>query len=519
MINHIKNISLFNNRSNVFLFLLLALAWIVSFSLGVKNNDSPFYYHFDEPGKVRQIITDERNYRHPTLLIELSYLVTKLTSARDPQEIVQAGRTASAILMASGILCLLTVLIIRYGPFSLLVGIPILIFYDRVIIHSHFFKEDSAMVFGMGGFFLALSIFLSWPNQKKWMILGIGSALAISGKYYGAVLLIIPIIIVLDDIFKNWLNKRSLAPNNFALFLTGFLFIFLLINLRSVLNPVEFIKGLRYEIVHSATGHYGVSRLPFDGFYWRIILDDISIPIAGLSLVFVFQWLFSKEKKPIDSWLVFMSILLYFSIELARIKTGRYFLPFSLMVHYMAALGLCSIIHNSKYSKSIRYTIGIIVIVTISFINLSRSYERINQFKNDSRKQLSAFVLKELPASSIIAQDRFCALPDPDFYASYGSQFSLIKDPLSSWDIRTINTFPDQICSLSEMQKEGITHIAVSMRLIDRQGGQQRPEKRKFYEQLFKHGDLIWEYRPSGRSTHAQFDPPLRLYSIINIDL
>src|SRR6202022_1683638 len=48
-------------------FVALVALLAVLLSAYTRHNAFPFYYHTDEPGKVNQIISGTRTYRHPLL--------------------------------------------------------------------------------------------------------------------------------------------------------------------------------------------------------------------------------------------------------------------------------------------------------------------------------------------------------------------------------------------------------------------------------------------------------------------
>src|SRR5947207_13447495 len=70
-----------------------ALLWFYT-----AHNRYPFFYHTDEPGKVRQVIDGTRNFHHPLLLITATDFVTRaLRIQRTDQSVVVAGSWVSAV--------------------------------------------------------------------------------------------------------------------------------------------------------------------------------------------------------------------------------------------------------------------------------------------------------------------------------------------------------------------------------------------------------------------------------------
>jgi hypothetical protein len=84
----------------------LTLLALLALLLGAytRNNNFPFYYHTDEPGKVSQIINGTRNYRHPLLLIDATdAAVGALQIQKAPQGVAHIGRCISALAAALAI--------------------------------------------------------------------------------------------------------------------------------------------------------------------------------------------------------------------------------------------------------------------------------------------------------------------------------------------------------------------------------------------------------------------------------
>src|SRR5437763_198807 len=82
------------------LLLFAACLW-----LDTRNNTFPFFYHRDEPDKVRQLIENKWNFHHPTLMLATAKLATRLLrTPPDNQQIVQVGRWVSAVFAALGVI-------------------------------------------------------------------------------------------------------------------------------------------------------------------------------------------------------------------------------------------------------------------------------------------------------------------------------------------------------------------------------------------------------------------------------
>src|SRR3954452_17317582 len=88
------------------------LSTLLTLSVGfvwayLQGNTFPAMWHPDEPSKVHQIITNERDYYHPLLLLRATQLALAFTGARPTSEpVVLAGRQVSPVSAGLAVLAL-----------------------------------------------------------------------------------------------------------------------------------------------------------------------------------------------------------------------------------------------------------------------------------------------------------------------------------------------------------------------------------------------------------------------------
>jgi len=88
-------------RRNALLALWSLLLFVACTVLNTCHNRFPYFYHPDEPGKVRQVISGDWNLHHPMLLLQTTKLFVETTGVpRTEQPVVEAGRMVSAIFCA-----------------------------------------------------------------------------------------------------------------------------------------------------------------------------------------------------------------------------------------------------------------------------------------------------------------------------------------------------------------------------------------------------------------------------------
>ena len=154
-----------------------------SLILFTRDNVFSFSYHPDEDGKTFQIIQRERNFHHPLLLLNATDLAVHL--ARVPltsQAVAVAGRWVSAAFAAGAAAALAVVGFYRGGWIAAWAVGLLVATHGKLYEAAHYFKEDTALVFGLAIFLLAAEMFSRTPTIRTLRFLAIGSALAASGK-------------------------------------------------------------------------------------------------------------------------------------------------------------------------------------------------------------------------------------------------------------------------------------------------------------------------------------------------
>jgi hypothetical protein len=165
-----------------------------AFWLYTRHNDFPIHYQPDEPSKADQLLDpfQRRNFNHPLLLLESAELaVKKLEVPRRPRDIVITGRWVSAVMASVGVAALALAAYHAGGFAGLLIAGPVVGLCPQLLVHAHYFKEDTALLSGimlaMLGARLTVGAKRWWSQLLSCFVLGVGCAAAASGKYFGAV--------------------------------------------------------------------------------------------------------------------------------------------------------------------------------------------------------------------------------------------------------------------------------------------------------------------------------------------
>ena len=326
--------------------LLLALwaagLFSLSFAIFERHHHFPFFYHPDEPGKVEQVLTHDWNFHHPMLLLNATRLAVKFCGVpKEPQAIVEAGRTVSAAFMALAVVALsLTAYLWRGWTPAVIAGVA-LATHHQLYELAHYLKEDSALLAGVSVACLAVLWFAQAPSPRRAALLGIGCGLAISGKYVGVVTLGLALPVL-------WAAGPEGRARRLGIFGLGLFGVLVLVNLPLIVDLLRApatgtlhrsFAGEMDEVVH---GQGSMTRRIPHLLYWNIFLDNSS-PVVWLLLVALLSHrrpAHTLEQRA-ERWLVLFPFAFGLLLSFSPKENDRYFLPASALFMLLAGWEPC----------------------------------------------------------------------------------------------------------------------------------------------------------------------------------
>ena len=125
------------------LIAIVCFAWCLFFY--TRNNSHPFYYEKDAPSKVAQVLSGERNYYHPLLMLNAADATLRLSGEpRTSQNVGLAGRRVIALFAALSV-AVFVLLAHRCGGWLAAVAVGVLLCMNALLLElAHYFKEDPA---------------------------------------------------------------------------------------------------------------------------------------------------------------------------------------------------------------------------------------------------------------------------------------------------------------------------------------------------------------------------------------
>lgn len=495
------------------------VTFFLTLLLGGWQNDFPFYWHVDEPGKARQIITGERNLHHPLLMLSTAQVVVKgLSIAAEPQAVVETGRWVSATFNALAAALLAILLTRAVSPVAGWIGGLLAATHWNIFELSHYFKEDPSLSFGLMTALVALGLWRRRPRVWAGMGFGAGLALAVSGKYVGVVaLLLVPLAWWKHPTPPGQRLRAATAT------LAAFLAVFAVINAPMFAQPDVLQASLKKETTGVLEGGPVATH---HGFHFGFFKRFIQVTKAALWPGVLFFCVFSARRA--RNWPVELAALLvlplFFSVLLgfSQMDSGRYYLPAVFGCCALAAVGWHDWLawwherRTSAPAKPTRWAAWLTVMAVLVTVGaaVGRLYVYGQGFRQATRLELARWIAEQLPLDAVIAQSDSTKLPDPSFPGREG------VEKLFPQTLHTLENLPRRF-TVADLRAQGITHLAAAeseWRPFLRKGKVREGKKenyqrqRAFWTSLEKEAVLVWEC-PAGKvGTH---NPPLRLWRLL----
>ena len=469
-------------------------------ALNLRHRDFAWYYHSDEGSKIEQVVGGKWNFNHPMLLLRVSKIALDLSGApRDPQSIVEIGRAVSATFTALAVVAFSLFAFQWRGWLAALSAGGALMFHHQLFELSHYMKEDTALLFGLSLALLALGLFEARPSLANALALGAACALAISGKYIGAVVLLATGPALLK------------APGKYrrAAFSAGLIIVLLIVNWPLISDFDTFRSAFARETTFVVEGQKGSTRSIPHAAYWNVFIDNTTPAIWLLLILFIAARWGGWSAITLTRWHAVAFPFYYaFMLSFSPKENDRYFLPATAMFTVLAALAVPDVarLFHRKWAAPLAA-----LLLVLGQLPSWLRYE--HAFQTDDSRDLQTWCREHLPADAVIAKDSRIWLPDPK--KEDGVPANAIPQKVVP------QKFAADLGTLEEMRAKGITHVAVSESdygrffresLRPKKGEEADFARRKsFYERLLRDGKTVFE-RPRG--TMLYLHPGIRVYAI-----
>jgi hypothetical protein len=481
----------------------------------------PLLFHPDERVKLDEIESGDYKFFHPHLLLGSARLALWLTGVpvEDRQAAVEVGRAASALLASLAIVAFGYAGRVR-GGYAAGVAVALLVAVSPLhFAYARYLKEETALALGLGLFFTTVAYWWLRPSRLSLVLLGIGCGFAAGGKYVGAIAGVCALLAVLGRAQRPTMGRRG---RDAVILCLSALAVFIAINHAGFWQPRAAAGGLKFEILHVLTDHFGVQQVRPHPLVLRMVFLGAGWLVATVGIIAaataVIRWLRLRGRVDVredqsrnidaqvtrrvrsDAFIVATTAVFLVAIHISALWTGRYALPVVLGLTYLAGVWLVEQGRRSRRWAAISAVLLLLMVVW----NMGTGWVFHQRVVNDSRFEARAFVERELPPDAVVVHDFYAGLRD---------------EPVISPQIQH-EPFAVDHGDLETMRQMGVTHVAVSDfsygRYFDRWRRVVDPlmwQRRDRYIELFERGVLVWEGGGGGKFD-AFVDPRVRVFAI-----
>lgn len=302
--------------------------------LATRDNDFPFAFHPDEESKIVQVQTGDYDFHHPLLMLRAAGLVEALIPVDGtPEQIKQAGRWISALCAAGAVFCLVLIASELGGAIAGLVAGLFLALNHALFELAHYFKEDTAFLFGVSLFLLTLVLYGRAPVKRRAAALGAALGVAASAKYTAVIL--VPIAVGAVAIAGRRQPWQQLLVG-----MLSCIGVWLIVNWPLVTQLVSAHEAVLRELHLATGGHAGIGREVPHGYYLWLARVTVN-PVAWLLVLVYLLALVPRRREVSGAEWVVAAFPFAFGLMLSFFPqvSYRYFLPGTALLLVLAGLG------------------------------------------------------------------------------------------------------------------------------------------------------------------------------------
>jgi 4-amino-4-deoxy-L-arabinose transferase-like glycosyltransferase len=429
------------------IILLLGLAvrvWGIDFGL-------PYLYHPDEPNKIvmaqTMFKTGDLNphfFKKPTLFIYLNalayvpyYLFGKLLGVFDsPANIlspitltigvgvspmpttVLMGRLLTALFAVASIPLVYLIGKQSSGKTSVgLLAALMMAISPTNVANSRFITSNAFLTFFILVVVWASVRIYQQGKTQDYIIAGLATGLAISSKYPGVVVVLVPLV-------AHFLQPNGKSVKDPRLYL-----LFILIPIAffattpfALLDHTQFLEDTLFEAQHYSGGHPGMEG---NALVWYL---DYAWKSAGviyiLAVLEMVRGVYSRSREII--LLSILPLVYFLFISNLAVRNDRTFLPMTPVLFVLAASFLVHLLSkaNGLESKALRYlsvsVIACLLVVGLVSPTSKTIRDTIRLTTVDSRETARVWIDENIPSGAHVAIEAYSPFVDPVRYSVQG---------------------------------------------------------------------------------------------------
>ena len=512
----------FKSNDNSLLYpVLLILVLIVATVFRFYGLDFgfPHYYHPDEVPKYLAIMRmvengdlNPRYFLHPSLLLYSTYFMNNILnpvvlSGEWESTLIQAGRVVSALAGIVSVFFVYKIGSRLYSKFTGLVAAMLLAVFPLHITSSRYVKEDALLVCIILACVFVLIKSVQEEKRLNYYLAGLLAGCSAAVKYSGILsAAILGMAIWIKKVGKN--SKFSFIPDfKNITWVIGALVImplgFVLFTPYSILDLGTFLKDFHYEKSHMDRGH--TITITAWSQYWMYHFSRSMIPgmsFIGTLVATVGLGILIVRRKVSDWFILALVLLFYLPAEWVKAKPApqpeRYILP---CLPFLA-IAAAEAINFIRKKKGI---LAFILLAVVIFMPFKRSFNLASEIRNDTRSQMTEWMVSNLPQGSIVAIA----------WKPYAPRF--LNNEFEMLYLDRSRIIPSLgIGSLKNLEAD---YLILPSLFYDRYFSQPnaRPEQREQIRKVFRQVPIVKHMEPK-YGTYGFHNPALTLFSLSKED-
>ncbi|HEX8340137.1 MAG TPA: hypothetical protein VF624_04445 [Tepidisphaeraceae bacterium] len=503
----------------VLLFLALSAAiGLAAFRLFDRNNAQPSFYHPDEPGKVAQLMSDGRNFRHPQLMLETAklWIGWRGASLSDQTAVLAAGRSGSASLAAAAVVLMAWAGFAAAGWTGFILVAITGGLCPALLSHARYLKEEPALVCG----FAAVLCMGAVLCRRRWhwsvtlllaLLLGAACGVAASGKYAGAITLGPAVLLAVAKTWRRWWLTIPMP----LLVCAGAALSWSQINYRAIEEWEQFRYSFNGEFEHSMSDHFGIAMPKPNAYFLDEMLKEAMPHAIWLAAIAPIAVLLQRRLPWASVFVVVVGVTYLAALCYSVIPFYRYVLPVTLCLYTLAGLSAAWLVHAMGAPRLVHAAAVVAVAGTLAFVQWRRVENYDNQFVHDSRDALRAWVNANVPEGTRITADGYTLLDGRFGMPGYTTHAQVFRS-------RNADSFG----TLRQLRRLGVKYVAVASMTYDRYlnphtipdpatfGASMEYERaRLFYAELFNGYPVAWSQTAQHRM-QVFTNPDITVYRI-----
>lgn len=467
---------------------------VVAVVLGTEHNGFPWYYHNDEPSKVRQVMEGWRNMRHPPLMVEVVSAVCHLTGrAGEAQEVVMVGRVLSAFYVAGGVALLADAAWLLGGPVAGMAAGVLLLAFGPSYEAAHYFKEDALLLLGLGMACHAQVCVMRGGGRGAGLWWVLACAVLMSGKWVGWLWAVAGWLFIWRKLGEDRLLRLWCLVGLVGL-------VAVLIGWRVAVEWRIWLSSSEEEVRLLWSGDY---RSGMEVPHRRYV--DLLGWQTGWNLA-VFVWMGALatgfwRRCPVMVWTAVCAAVTLVGLSWMGKYSERYLMPISWWVIWWAVVVPCVLLAGERL-RWMGWGVALVLMGWLWNQHAEDFSARRKGFAHDSRAALQKWLEEQCTADWKLARE----------------SLSGVTLPGGRWQEEAF--FAADLGTVDELIQRGITHVLISYdvhhRFVD---GSTAPQHRdvefhrreRFYRDLLQRGKVVWE---SPAQNPKPLHPGLRLIGL-----